>query len=205
MRSETITKISSALLLIALFSAFVASCSDSLVDSVFRLEGSRGAGTGFIVSAPSGRHYLFTAAHVCVLFPHTHYKGELIPLSIIKTAKNTDLCLIKLPDQLQNLPAFRISSREPYPMEPIASMGYGIGRFSLHEGYWGGTELTHSIGVHNPGFMMLKLVPGASGSPVFNYQKELVGVFYSYITDNKEIAVTFAVSLTDIKEFLKGY
>lgn len=152
----------------------------------------RGMGTGFHITAPNGKRYIMTNAHVCRL----NHEGKL--LSIVKNNINEvkvlyidtakDLCLVE--------PSLDIPGVESYAqgreLLPVITSGYG-----------GGNSITSTIGFKKSEHLIplcvesrpfigcvaadlfvsdeydFVVIGGHSGSPIVSPFGELVGVIFA--------------------------
>lgn len=177
--------------------------SPSQSSSVVALLGSQGGGTGFVVSAPSGRKYILTNAHVCEIARLVDSEDRLMKTEVIEAADYTDLCLMTLPKHL-DAPGLKIADFEPQTHDKIHIIGYGMLLGStLTEGHWVGRLALPVLAVFHPAYVTAQVLPGNSGSPVLNDDGFVVGVVYA--SSPAILNRALVVPLEDIREFLKNY
>ena len=186
---------------------FLASCSPKVdlhniivLNNIFGL----GGGTGFEVIAPSGKVYTLTNKHMCLALNFI-FEGK--PLKILHIAEDSDLCL------LEGIPGYsglQLSKQEPQNDDFLDIYGYGMLQNLTHtSGYFvgklkgGGLQAVTEMGVTNAEYIATTILPGNSGSPVFNSKKKVVGVAFG-ISPTLGYR-TLSVPLSDINKFLKDY
>jgi S1-C subfamily serine protease len=164
------------------------------------------AGSGFIVKAPSGKKYLLTNSHVCMVsrwkgtIKATYESGQIIVGKVIKDSLAADLCAIQVDQKLDAL-TLGASLR---PRDGVCTRGYPVGVLTESCGVVGGMSLwQHMFPIEYLGecpadttkqyhlgtgrligclkaytstLTSLYARPGSSGSPVVNTEGELVGV-----------------------------
>jgi serine protease Do len=181
-------------------------CQDALVESPYvmltNIEGS-GGGTGFYVKAASGKTVIVTNRHICDGAAIYQYKfGRPIELQIIEVAPHTDLCLLQ--PVAHYAKPLRLAASEPQPHEKVHVIGFGLllGE-SRTDGYWVGRLFGVLLGVENPAYATVPILPGNSGSPIMNAQDEVVGVVFASSSeiDNRSIIV----NLDQLRQFLAAY
>lgn len=162
-----------------------------------------GGGTGFVVEAPSGKHYVLTNRHVCDSARIFIGEDFMAMLSLVEAANWTDLCLLTAPSFLYNQ-AIEVSDTDLQPHDEVHILGYGmlIG-LTRSDGYYVGRIMDQVLSVVMPGYVTATVLPGNSGSPVLNSKGKLVGVVYASggEIDNRALIVP----LEDIKDFLSKY
>lgn len=170
--------------------------------SVVRIDGLFGSGTGFVVEAPSGGKYIVTNKHVCAGVPAFIQSSErLIFAKVLKVSDTSDLCLLAA-DRMEG--GLQLASQEPEQHAPFYILGWGymLG-LTLTQGHWVGHPIPDDVmGVTRPSYGTATILPGNSGSPVFDQHGYVVGVAYASgdAVDNRALMVP----LQDLKDFLKG-
>jgi S1-C subfamily serine protease len=198
-------------------------------DSVVKIIGVTGSGSGFHVEADSGEIYILTNAHVCAAADkkdqvYIKKDNRLIPRKIIAVYPKHDLCLIeKLPSQKKGL---KLASFVDIG-EDVVLIGHPKGRpLTLSKG-----EVIYSTviqlltnkpeqeckGEYVPPILFFAggcvedfqahgistiAFPGNSGSPVVNKYGYLVGVLFA---GSDQPTDSYMVPLKYIKDFLKDY
>lgn len=196
------------------------------------LTGSRGGGTGFFVSAPSGKTYIMTNAHVCTL---KNLKGEIninlpngdvVKRKVLQEYNIHDLCLVENIegfdgiDVADNLTvgesAYIVGHPKLFPLVVAAAQYIGPAVISIFYGYNAPTMVI-------PPFQTMKAKSGDEG--LVGTQTLLTSQFIGYsrggnsgsaIVNSKGELVsvlfagstgdnqeTYAVPLSFIKTFLK--
>jgi serine protease Do len=171
--------------------------------SVVALLGFGGGGTGFVVQAPSGKSFILTNRHVCeadVLAVAEERLGYSFLVEVVEISEKSDLCLIKAGPLSRGL---ALAEKMPEQMDPIHIVGYGLlmGKTYTNGHYVG--RIGSGLGVRNPAYATASILPGNSGSPVFNEEGLVVGVAFASHPDLDNRVVM--VPLEDIKEFLGKY
>lgn len=111
---------------------YVGSKTFKVVDPFFG-----GGGTGFVVTAPSGKTYIMSNAHVCEpmtqgMVDLVSNTGEVIPSFVIAIDPNHDLCLVAAPAGLKGL---KIAAEEPEVGTLIHTIGFPLlGNMSVASG-----------------------------------------------------------------------
>ena len=165
------------------------------------------SGTGFGISYVEKNTMVMTAGHVCEnITDKPGYKtnlsvvtidGKEFPAEKLSISKTQDLCLLKVESIL---PITKIAKSEPKSGDKIKYSGYPLGVFipgTLHhfDGYLGGIDIEGNHMYNVP------TVGGASGSPIYNENGELVSIVSAVMVEFEHI--TFAVGLSNILFFLE--
>lgn len=183
----------------------VISCSSfstKQADSVFMVGSARGAGTSFLVQAPSGKSYLLTNAHVCAIAAEVVSHLRNASITIIEASFDTDLCLIEAPAFMEA--PLSIADKEPQAHEKVFVIGFGasLGN-TITEGRWVGRLRRPVFSVNSPAYITAQVLPGNSGSPVLNGRGQVVGVVFA--SSGTIMNRGLLVPLEDIKKFLELY
>ena len=201
--------------------------------SVLKLYGKRGGGTGFHVTAPSGKNYILTNAHVCELHTDHFLKADSKALNrkvkrrIIEIYDEHDLCLV---EGIENVKAIKVAdvltegestflighpklrpltvTRGEYIYNTTISIyycnGYPVRTTKLTKEFNLFKDLTSGcLKARNANSITNYSKPGASGSPIVNRSGKLVGVLFA--GNMFDSNDSYAVPLTVVKEFLKAY
>lgn len=170
-----------------------------------------GAGTGVIVKIDKEYTYILTNKHVARGLLPDNKEGSKILLMISEVQKNRqraelvqfhpteDLALIRIKGKINNK---QVINGIAYPniAEKVYSVGQSLWRpYTYSEGVFSGTILYHDV-------YELSIMPGCSGSGVFNKYGELLGLVYSFANSNngiKDICHSNAVKAIYIKQFLQ--
>lgn len=182
----------------------------AFADQILLHIGSPGGGscTAFIVQTDLGNKYIMTNKHCCDLGPMylMSQQGKYPPIPIfgLKKSHENDLCLLALPKGMDVLPACKLAAEEPVSMQPVQSGGISSKGMSQQKGYYiGGADNIKTHDNTNTVYIVMKTVPGNSGSPVFDTHENLVAVRWGY-AKNDIAPITLAVRLNDIRKFLLG-
>jgi S1-C subfamily serine protease len=161
----------------------------SIKNSLVSVTYENGHGTGFVVASDGTGSYIITNKHVCrdgsagrigngrirdfYVISWTFYDRPTTSAEFIKTDAGHDLCLLKI--SIKNLPRAKISKNEPYTGQRVQSVGNPGSKLGYYiSGYVGGlSELW--FGEYAVQFSA-DVLPGASGSPVYNSKEEVVGI-----------------------------
>ena len=131
------------------------------------------------------------------------YRGRLhTSVVVYKESNNNDICLLK--SKHIKLPKIPISDGPPLRGQAVWNIAAPLGIFipgspPILQGIYSGTFRARG---ESRSYLITDLpaVPGSSGSPVFNFNGELVGLVYSTISDFPN--VSYAVSLEEVKTFM---
>lgn len=204
---------------------------DRLSHTVVRLTRARpglgivGGGTGAFIRSNSGKTYILTNRHVCQSeFSFMNVQiGETeatFKARILARSQTSDLCLLSAPDGIVGLPVSNRANLEPGVK--IWTMGHpDLQPQTMFTGESGVTKIVKYManyatncqfqnqkktllncmvterGVH----LNSPAVPGSSGSPIVDFNGELVGIVWG----RTKIGTGLAVPLSNIKAFLKDY
>lgn len=180
-----------------------------LRSTALMVNGAQCSGSGAIVEARSGGHYLLTNSHVCLCANHLGYvnatfdSGELVHAKIVKQDWSSDLCAARVE---KTRPALKLGS-QLLPMMEVYTRGYPGGRLTESHGavkgdvLWDWDVEIETIGSCPVGSRVIRGFngtlrgcsmtftstisslysrPGASGSAVVNDDGQLVGVLSSW-------------------------
>lgn len=149
---------------------------------------------------------VLTAGHVCiegikpnVLFTEAvvmNIKGEVYYSKLVDIDENFDLCLIKI-DAI--LPIAKLSKVEPRSGEKVSYSGYPTGMYmpgnlNYFDGYMSGKDPTGDHMYNMP------VVGGASGSPVYNSNGQIVSIISAVMQDFEHMAL--GVGTSNIQNFI---
>lgn len=170
-------------------------------------EGNSG-GTGFEVVAPSGKVYTLTNKHMCEDNATNAVVGDrTIPLRVIEVAKDTDLCLL---EPLIGKTGLHVSNTPVVSDDNLDVYGYGMLQDLTHTkgAYVGVTtgaieDALIDMGVTDVGYMTAIILPGNSGSPVFNNDGDVIGVAFAVAPSFNNRC--FFIPLKSLQNFLKVY
>lgn len=187
-------------------------------------------GSGFIFKGPSGKQYLVTNYHVCLggswhnVATGSLESGEVVRGGIVKRDIKPDLCAALIERRKAPLEL----AKELKPDTRVYTRGYPYGVLSQSKGkYIGITKWSYMFPIEQIGecpseaqkdfsgdgilagceteytdnVTDLYARPGSSGSPVVNFDGDLVGVMSSWDSGKDAGGM---VRLEDIKEFFKG-
>lgn len=175
--------------------------------AVLKLVAQEGrGGTGFVVTAPSGKKYILTNRHMCEHGATNLEKfyNRLVPLRIIEVAQHTDLCLL---ESVPSLPSLELAYHPPGIGDELDVWGYGMLM-----------PLTHTHGLFigeisdgpvwdqfmfSTAYTTVPVLPGNSGSPVLDVDGRVVGVVFASgeSIDNRALIIPWE----DVKAFLAPY
>jgi len=172
------------------------------------IQGERMTGSGAVIRAPSGRHLIITAQHVCKdaltqgVITSIFDDGSVTHSIVLKSNPKLDLCVVGVTEKTE---ALNIAMFALLPME-VNTRGYPGGHLVVNHGTYRDIEawtnisdsVTYIVGVAN-----IYVRPGSSGSPVVDDFGDLVGVVLKWDTKNPEYAAGLA-PLDDIKAFMSG-
>lgn len=143
--------------------------------------------TGFFVNTPKGHKVFMTAAHVCRTFLPGFYE--------VIIAKDTDLCVVKLPNSKDPALSLAHSYRD---FEPVWVLGFPFGEtLTLTQGSFAG-QLPGIQGEMEP-VITAQVYPGNSGSPVLDMYGHVVGLISACRPYTNR---TLIISLNRIRDFL---
>jgi S1-C subfamily serine protease len=190
-------------LLSLLLALTLSSCLEPRASSVLLLTtlDGRGGGTAFYVKAKSGKTFIMTNRHICEGGAVYTYAGRMVELSIVEISPETDLCLLA---SIETTAAPLELGSEPQQHDRVSVKGYGylLGE-TLSEGHFVGYLPRGILGVENPGYITASVLPGNSGSPVFNTSGYLVGVIFASSPDIANRGLI--VPLDQVRAFLAVY
>lgn len=162
-------------------------------DSVFKVysidaSSHMHGGTAFQVRANSGTNFLVTNAHVCKSLPSTFIRYENSYhngfSSVVKIDEDHDLCLLKAADKA---PPLEVHVGPLRTGQEIGFIGFpGVQYEGVGFGNYLGKDELNSlcplIGCTDLGEVLhtnIPVIPGASGSPLFNTDEQVVGVIFA--------------------------
>lgn len=170
--------------------------------------GLSASGSGFGISYRGNETVVMTAGHVCselgekndfftTVFSVITFEGKVFPAKDVIISDEQDLCAITIEG---HIPITKLSKNEPTVGDKIFYSGYPLGMYMpgtrhYFDGYMAGKddELNHLYNI--------PVVGGASGSPVYNKNKEVVGIISAVLIDFEHI--TLGVGLLNIEHFLE--
>lgn len=176
------------------------------------------SGTGVVVKVDKEFTYILTNHHVAggenCYFEDGSQKSLLMISDLHKNRLSAeivalhpveDLALLKVKGTILGKTSI-VGINTPTITEPAYTVGQSLGRPYLYgEGVFAGTEMEHDL-------YQLPVLPGCSGSGVFNKRGELTGLIYSIKIfgvgngiPNYDITHANAVKSVYIKEFLEKY
>ena len=128
--------------------------------------------------------------------------NEIISLVTIGCATFTDLCMLDgTPLKDKHLVSLNVSMFHPAPREKTVVCGYGLGMaLTCTQGEYAGTIREFILDVALPAYYTNTILPGNSGSPVFDAYGDVVGV--AFASGSMVAYRTLAVSLNDLLLFL---
>lgn len=175
-------------------------------DSVVELLSPSGeGGTGFEILSPSGRKYTLTNRHICDAGATlAQLPGRSLPLRVIEIYRDADLCLLA---GIKDIPAAELADAEPAPGEPVSIYGFGellpltktVGEYV---GSMNNLMVLLMFGFQS-GYVTATILPGNSGSPVFNSSDKVIGV--AFASGDSIAWRALIVQWIDIKKFLEPY
>lgn len=204
-------------------------------EEVYRISTKdRGVGSGFAIKTPSGKIMMITNWHVCqdaekgVLYASHENKPDFkIPLTIIHVDSKRDLCILGFKGKgLKPAANYTIGEKVFSVGHPHAQIrqvlvkGMIVTKSDITLLYPGNeagcpSDMTkiEDFQRHYPlcqGAVTvidttLPSVPGCSGSPVLDYNGEVVGVINSTWKDDKGTMFGSMIPLETVKEFLESY
>lgn len=192
---------------------------------ITNLNGQSG-GTGFFVEAPSGNRYILTNSHVCLMPSLLYVEGQQVtPIEI--SLSGPDLCLLAPPKNSSARGALKVRKAPLFLGEFVSVLGHPqLAPLTLTSGEFSATvkvavafamvadptqcpQSTSSMFI-GFGFVCMRefsaaqttivIEPGNSGSPMFDAYGNVVGVVFA----GDELGRAFAVTLSDVQEFLRG-
>lgn len=174
-----------------------------------------GNGSGLILNA-DGRTLVLTNRHVCLvnesliklrtIYPEIIFMktvrtqdGGFHFAEILKISKRVDLCLMEI-HTYKPKNKIKIAKKEPQRGEEVYVVGYP-------GGYWFGSPLIQKgavLGIIPPeetsNLLGIPIVPGSSGSPVYNKKGELAGLIWGYVPTAHMLGIS--ISVKELREFL---
>lgn len=174
-----------------------------VVMSTNPLVSNSGEGSGVVVDFDDKYNYILTNAHVCrlqyrmIFIIDNKRKTQVAEISFLPEEKSkVDLCIMKSAKFTENIAKIAEKTSEPGSTIFNVNYGWSTEMYALPI-YLKGTQ-GEAVDLDQQFFV--QIVPGASGSGLFNESGELIGVPYlSYTSSNVSIAMRLEV----VKEFLK--
>ena len=167
---------------------------------IFKVENSKGSGTGFTIVTPSGKIRVITNAHVCgadkFLLMEFDKKSEI--LVVRKVSKEYDLCLMGTNLNI----AFKLAVLQNLGSNVVVE-GFPLG---LHKINTGRLEEYHLYQTPDKEYHASLSYSntcdyGSSGSPIVNMEGEVVGVINKIVLETKQ---GIGIPLIFLKDFLEG-
>jgi len=171
------------------------------------------SGTGFGIAHEMGSTYVLTAGHICSNLssnpvtgeeppPHTSTfklfdrEGNEYPATVYSISDEQDLCLLETETRLR---ITKIAKDNPQPGDVIHYSGYPTGMYILNglnyfDGRFSGAD---PDGNH---LYSMPVTSGASGSPVYNNDGEVIGLVSAVLVEFHHISI--GVGRENILEFL---
>lgn len=160
------------------------------------------SGTGFGIAHDMASTYILTAGHICSNLgsnpvtgeeppPHTatfkvvDRMGDEYPATVYSISDEQDLCLLKTETRLQ---ITRIAKDSPQPGEIIHYSGYPTGMYILNGLNYFDGRFSGSTPDGNHLYSMA-VAAGASGSPVYNNDGEVIGLVSAVLVDFHHISI----------------
>ncbi len=185
---------------------------DNAFASVVAIFGDEAIGSGVIISS-SG--YVLTNWHVVENNPNLKvltigeggFEENLREVEVIKYNATSDLALIKLTSQPDNMSVASISQIIPEIGEAVHAIGHPNGEiWSYTKGYISAIRDDYSWKTEAVQFkgdvyqMQTPINPGNSGGPILNNFGNVVGINTFMNTESQ--GITYAVTVTEIIKFL---
>jgi len=170
-------------------------------------------GSGAVVRNNTNGSFVLTAGHVChtkyaetknpnlkveTSFKITDIDGNQYPAKVIKyiNDEKLDICMLYAPEA--DLEPVSVSKRAPKEGDKVYNLATPLGIFTnntipILEGRFIGYKDTNAL-------YSVPAAPGSSGSPIFNYKGELIGVIHSVYVYFPNISI--AVTYKDVKKFI---
>lgn len=174
-------------------------------DSIMKITGSGAA----ISNTQDNRSLVITAGHVCKGDPNLFFiapdilikdvYGNVIEARIFAIDEGTDLCLLEVESNLQ---ITKIAKSSPKILDNVHYVGYPAGLYFqgiLHrlEGNYSGVD------PFGNDVWSFPAISGASGSPVYNNDSELIGIISAVHIEFHHVVM--GASLEKIKEFMARF
>lgn len=129
--------------------------------------------------------HVATAGHCCkpvhIAYwgsgPHA-VEGDMFEPLIDNDDDDYDICIMR--GHIHGAP-LAFAHHDPAKGEPVWTVGYPHGVFLISGGYWAGRN-------NNRAVASVTAYPGASGSPVFNGDGEVVGIIIEYLEPMDNVA-----------------
>lgn len=186
-------------------------------------------GTGIILRSSQNKSEILTNAHVCKVVQYggvvlTHF-GDF-QVNSIKVSQISDLCIVTVLDDLQI--NTRVSAFAPHPYDKIQISGHpSLMPNIISTGHLSGMDIIAVVTDMRPctqedieknalicivlgGMPVIKyyesiltsatIMPGSSGSGVYNWHKNLIGVVFA---GRSEFGYSWIVPYEQVKHFLK--
>ena len=185
---------------------------DNSYASVVAIYGDEAIGSGVIISSQG---YILTNWHVIEDNPNLKvltigegsFEDNLREVEVIKYNATSDLALIKLNSQPDNMSVARVSQIIPKIGEAVHAIGHPNGEiWSYSKGYISAYRDDYSWKTETEEFkgdvyqMQTPINPGNSGGPLLNNFGNVVGI--NTFVNSESQGITYAVTVTEIIKFL---
>ena len=156
--------------------------------------------SGAVVRNVPGGAYVLTAGHVCakkyidktfgesydLLFNVIDINEQEYPIDVIDLDIDHDVCILWAPELYQK--SVHLSPTAPEPGDKVYNLAAPLGIFSrnniiIQEGFYNGSRNLISL-------YSLPAAGGSSGSPIFNYKGELIGMIHSVFREFSHVSVS---------------
>lgn len=188
---------------------------NTIENSLVWVQTSVGRGSGFVVKSGHNASYLVTNRHVCTkglkdnpnptaIIKWTFLDRTMVFGKIVQISRQHDLCLIRI--NLVDIPYAKISPKGPEKGQIV----YNVGNPEDMLGFYTYGKVLNLRELYLNEYMVQftgDIRPGASGSPVYNANKEVVGVAAAYTPGvEKDALFVNGIYLNMfLKEYFDGY
>jgi len=172
----------------------------ALREAVVVIEGSGGSGSGFNISADglivTNRHVVENSGIITIRFG-----GDIDTVFTTKDwveVSDVDMALIKIDGN--DLPYLQLNSNYPHTGDAVIFIGNPLGYdWTISEG-----EVISMVSLDGIPLIYLQgpVLPGSSGSPLFNADSEVIGVIFASLVDedNQGLAIPISYLNTFLEE-----